>query len=209
MNPGVIILLVVIGIGAILYATGNLDFMFKDDDDDAGGGSWPGPGPGDDTESESESESEDDEYIPVYGESVTCKTNAPGGKGSDAVFHATVNEDIDIYLLRHYPTDAIAASWDPNWKSAKEIKDCTKYEAGVDMKMKHPLLDIDPNLSVSCKKNNMDGRGPDTIYQRSMRLDRLIVDPDPPAAADVQIEDCTGVNISDDPNEMPFPRERR
>jgi hypothetical protein len=32
MNPGVIILLVVIGIGAILYATGNLDFMFKDDD---------------------------------------------------------------------------------------------------------------------------------------------------------------------------------
>jgi hypothetical protein len=117
------------------------------------------------------------------------------------VFRAAVDEPDDFYLLSHYPTDAIAASWDPNWKSAKEIKDCTKYEAGVDMKMKHPLLGIPPNLSVSCKTNNMDGRGPDTIYRIRPRRRvpprdaMLFVHPDPPAAADVQIEDCTGVRI--------------
>ena len=59
MNSGLIILLVILVIGAILYATDKLDFitdLFKDDD---AGGSFSGPG--DETESESESEPESEE----------------------------------------------------------------------------------------------------------------------------------------------------
>ena len=142
-------------------------------------------------------------------DSVTCKTNAPGGKeptttptgpGSVAVFSAIVDESDNFYLLRHYPTDVIAASWDPNWESAKEIEDCTKYEVGEDMKVRHPLFGIDKSASVSCKKNNSDGRGPNTIYKIHPRSGPpqealLFVHPDPPTAADAQIEDCTGVRI--------------
>ncbi len=199
MGDNTTMVIAAVGVACICCVLSSSVMFVMGGDDDAkkaadGGGTGSGTGSG-------TGGGEDDEYTPVTDESVTCKTNAPGGKGSDAVFRAAVDEPDDFYLLRHYPTDAIAASWDPNWKSAKEIKDCTKYEAGVDMKMKHPLVGIAPNLSVSCKKNNMDGRDPDTIYRirkgtRFPPRDAILrVHPDPPAAADVQIEDCTGVHI--------------
>ena len=61
MNPGVIILLVVLGIGAILYFT--TDFFKSEEDTKPKNDKGPSGEP--ESESESESESEDDEYTPT------------------------------------------------------------------------------------------------------------------------------------------------
>ena len=69
------------------------------------------------------------QVLPAISSAVKCGKDVPGGKGANfAIYRLDSNG-----TLRHYPTDSIARSWDPNYAQPTTIADCSSLILGPDM----------------------------------------------------------------------------
>jgi len=127
-------------------------------------------------------------------QSIKCNTDVPGGAGKGAVYR------IENGRLRWYPNEAIANSWDGNWKNAKMISDCSGVTRADDMVYKSTIQlneAIDNNRSVRCGRDVSNGAGGGAIYKVEDRKLRWYPSPTIAESWDrnwnnpVTVDDCT------------------
>jgi len=94
------------------------------------------------------------------GKSLKCSSNIPTGGSTSSVYRYMGNK-----ILRGYPNETIAISWEPNYYNpggVLENMDCAVFTVGANMAVK-PTVDV--GKSVKCTSNIPTARTGDTIYR--------------------------------------------